>query len=57
MPNLTLSAEGLGGVADVSASVFNLFDSRYSDPGSREHPLDAIPQDGRTFRFKVVLHF
>ena len=31
-------------------SVRNLFDRTYQDPGSEEHPQDAIRQDGRTFR-------
>ncbi|MBI5547886.1 MAG: TonB-dependent receptor, partial [Deltaproteobacteria bacterium] len=55
--NLTVTAEGLGGVADVSASVYNLFDVRYGDPGSREHFQDELLRDGRSFRLKLLLHF
>ena len=33
-----------------TASIRNLFDSEYGDPGSEEHRQDLIPQDGRTVR-------
>ena len=38
---------------EVSASVRNLFNEAYSDPGSGENVQDQIAQDGRTFWFKV----
>jgi iron complex outermembrane receptor protein len=34
----------------ASASVHNLFNRRYADPASEEHPEVAIAQDGRTLR-------
>jgi len=55
--NLTLfnknSIEGL----EISASVKNLFDEKYSDPGSSEQVQDQIEQDGRTFWFKIKYGF
>jgi outer membrane receptor for ferrienterochelin and colicins len=55
--NLTLfndrSIEGL----EISASVKNLFDEKYSDPGSGEQVQDQIAQDGRTFWFKIKYGF
>ena len=51
--NLTLVARASAGRFDLSASVYNLFDERYADPGSPEHRQDLIPQDGRNFRLKL----
>jgi iron complex outermembrane receptor protein len=40
----------LGPRVTLTASIRNLFDTRYADPASEEHVQAAIPQDGRTFR-------
>lgn len=42
---------------EASASVYNLFDYRYSDPASEEHQQSAIEQDGRSFRVKLTYSF
>lgn len=42
---------------EASASVYNLFDKAYADPGAGEHIQDTIPQDGRSFRIKVTASF
>ena len=55
VPNLTLLNHGLRRNLEVSASVYNLFDERYRDPGSEEHRQDAIVQYGRSFRLKVTV--
>jgi iron complex outermembrane receptor protein len=55
LANLTLRAPRLFGRIDASASVYNLLDRRYSDPGSEEHLQDAIPQSPRSFRVKLVV--
>jgi len=34
----------------LTGSIRNLFDQRYSDPGSDEHLPDSIQQNGRTVR-------
>lgn len=52
--NATLVGHVFGKHLDVSASVYNLLDKKYSDPGRPEDPEDAIPQDGRTFRLKIT---
>jgi iron complex outermembrane receptor protein len=57
LANLTLLARRLPGRLEASASVYNLFDRRYGDPGSDEHVQDVIVQDGRTFRFKLLFRF
>ena len=43
--------------ADVSASLYNILDKRYSDPARPEDPEDTIEQDGRNFRIAVTLRF
>ena len=40
---------------NFSLKVHNLFDKKYSLPGSNEHLQDAIPQWGRFLRFKIGL--
>lgn len=57
LTNLTLTAPGMLGRVAVSASVYNLLDTHYGDPGSEEHTQDIIEQDGRTFRVKASVHF
>ncbi len=67
--NLTLFSQELLKNLEMSASLYNLFDCRYGDPGGAEHiqdparfvdpahPLDIIQQDGRTFRVKLTYKF
>ena len=57
LTNLTLSSARLWDRVALSASVYNLFDKEYGDPGSLEHLQDVIEQDGRTFRVKVTASF
>lgn len=55
--NLTLSSMRLAPGLEISASIYNLFDRRYADPGAEEHVQDAIGQNGRTFRIKLSYAF
>lgn len=55
--NVTLQAPRIRGHFDLSASVYNLFDELYADPGSAQHRQDVITQDGRNFRLKVSCRF
>jgi outer membrane receptor protein involved in Fe transport len=55
--NLTLVAPRIRGRFALSASIYNLFDERYADPGSEEHRQDSILQDGRNFRLKLAYRF
>jgi len=55
--NLTVLGRKLGNHADVSASIYNLFDKKYLDPPSNENPHMPIPQDGRTFRVTMTWHW
>ncbi len=52
--NATLIAHAPRTHLDVSASVYNLLNKKYSFPGRPEDPEDAIQQDGVTFRVKLT---
>ena len=54
---VTLLGHAFGNHMDLSASVYNLLDRRYSDPGRPEDPEDAIQQDGRSFRVGLTTRF
>ncbi len=55
--NFTLFSRNLVEGLELSASVYNLFDRRYSDPAPPFFREDTIPQDGRTFRVKLTYRF
>jgi iron complex outermembrane receptor protein len=55
--NATLLSRNLGQHTDISASLYNLFDKNYADPGAAEHTQDSLQQDGRNFRVKLTFHF
>ena len=54
IPNLTLFSNRLPKGLELSATLYNVLNRRYSDPGSEEHVQDAIQQDGRAFRLKLT---
>jgi outer membrane cobalamin receptor len=63
--NLTLLGQPFGKWCELSASLDNLLGKRYADASSEEHfdnatpphRLQAIGQDGRTWRFQATLRF
>jgi outer membrane receptor for ferrienterochelin and colicins len=55
--NVTLLGHAIGKHADLSASVYNILDKKYFDPGRPEDPENAIQQDGRNFRVKLMYKF
>jgi outer membrane receptor for ferrienterochelin and colicins len=55
--NLTLFSQNLMKGLDISASVYNLFNRKYDDPGSTEHLQDLLKQDGQNFRLKLTYRF
>ncbi|MGE5623380.1 MAG: TonB-dependent receptor plug domain-containing protein [Bacillota bacterium] len=57
LANLTLSSIRLAPGLEAAASIYNLFDRSYADPGSAEHVQDAIRQDGRNFRVQLSYVF
>jgi iron complex outermembrane receptor protein len=57
LAGFTLSARRLLPGLEVAASVWNLFDTAYADPGTDTNTQDTIPQDGRSFRLAVTASF
>jgi len=60
--NLTLFSRNIMDRLELSASVYNLFDKIYGDPGLEDQNppyavLDTIRQDGRTYRVKLTYVF
>jgi iron complex outermembrane receptor protein len=55
--NFTLFSQKFIKGFEISGSVYNLLDKKYSDPMGSEHLQAAIPQDGRTFWLKVTYGF
>ena len=57
VPNLTIVSRKLPHGIELSASLYNIANHIYGDPGSEEHRQDMIMQNGRTFRVKLTYHF
>ena len=57
MFNVTLLGHALGKHADLSGSMYNLFDRKYSDPAAVGFVQNTIRQDGRSFRIKLTGRF
>lgn len=57
LPNLTLVSTPAGKGWELSASIYNLFNTKYGYPGGDEHAQDILYQDGRTFRLKLTYTF
>lgn len=55
--NVTFLVSKLVKGLEISASIYNLLDKVYADPGAAEHRQDTITQDGRTFRLKMIYRF
>jgi len=55
--NFTLFSRDIIKNLELSASIYNLFDQKYYNPGAGEHLQDQIQQDGRTFRVKLTYRF
>jgi iron complex outermembrane receptor protein len=57
LTNFTLFAPRTFGRFDLSASLYNVFDTRYGDPVSNGFAQETIQQDGRSFRVRSTLHY
>ena len=55
--NLTLLARPISSGPDVSASIYNLFDHQYGDPGGEELAQDIVMQDQRVVRVGLRYQF
>ena len=57
LANLTLFTGKLVKNAELSASVYNLFDRKYANPAGDEFLQEALEQDGRSWRVKINYRF
>jgi outer membrane receptor for ferrienterochelin and colicins len=57
LTNLTLYWREAVKGADLSGSIYNLFDNKVGLPGGIEHSQDVISQDGISFRAKLTFRF
>jgi outer membrane receptor for ferrienterochelin and colicin len=57
LTNASLFAPHLSDRLTLSATVYNLFGVRYSNPGTDANIQDVIQQDGRNFRVKTMVRF
>ena len=57
LSNLYLSSDALANGLELSLGIYNLFDTRYEYPGSHNHWQNALEQDGRSVRVKLVYKF
>jgi iron complex outermembrane receptor protein len=55
--NLTLALQMPARGPELSVSLYNAFDKRYSDPAGPEHAEDRIAQDGRALLARLRLRF
>lgn len=55
--NWTLFSQRIVKGLEISASVYNLFDTDYAHPAGTGHIQDLIWQDGRSFRIKATYRF
>ena len=55
--NLTWQIVPPGSRLSLAASVYNLFDTAYADPGAPELRQDSIPHDRRKWRVQLALQF
>lgn len=57
LSNLALVADGWLRGLEVTLSAQNLFDKRYDDPGADTNWQNALEQDGRSLRVKLLYRF
>jgi iron complex outermembrane receptor protein len=57
LTNLSLFAPKALGRFDLSAALYNVFDTRYGDPVGDGYVQDVIRQDGRNVRVRATLHY
>jgi outer membrane receptor for ferrienterochelin and colicins len=57
LANFTLFSQRIVKGLELSASIYNLLDTRYSFAASADLQEDALDQDGRSFRVKLTYRF
>ena len=57
LSNVTLGTQSLARGLALSMSIYNLFDKRYAQPGSRTNWQNSLEQDGRSVGIKLSYAF
>jgi outer membrane receptor for ferrienterochelin and colicin len=57
LTNLSLFAPKVFARLDLSAAIYNVFDTRYGDPVGDGYVQDLIREDGRNVRVRATLHY
>jgi hypothetical protein len=57
LTNFSLFAPRTLGSFDLSATLYNVFGTRYGDPMRDSFAQDTMQQDGRSFRVRTTLHY
>ena len=57
LANLTVFSAKLIKNAEISATIYNLFDRKYADPAGEEFLQEVLEQDGRSWRVKINYRF
>lgn len=57
VPNVTLFSRNLRKGWDISASLYNIFNNKFGDPGGAGLAENILYQDGRNFRVKIGYRF
>jgi iron complex outermembrane receptor protein len=55
--NITIFSHNVVKGLELSASIYNLWDTKYADPVSPDFSIEAAPQERRSFRVKVTYRF
>lgn len=57
VPNVTLFSWKVLSRWELSASLYNVFNHKYADPGGHGLAANVLVQDGRSFRIKAGYRF
>src|SRR5579862_904438 len=57
VPNLTLFSRNISKRWEISASIYNVFNKKYADPGGNGLVEDMLVQNGRNYRVKIGYQF
>jgi iron complex outermembrane receptor protein len=57
VPDFTLFSRNVLAKWELSASLYNAFNQRYTDPAGNGLRENVIFQDGRTYRIKIAYRF
>ena len=57
LTNFTLNTHDRWSKVELTAGIYNAFDTDHPFPGAEEHVQELLPQEGRTYGAEVVVRF